>query len=104
MTPRLATVDGSRVTPVWNGPRYVSAGGDIRDQTQPSLRITLAQAEEGVSLYRFAIADEPNERIVNLYARWAMELLLATDECRTQRRQRGWSDPYAVDKPFGAIA
>lgn len=102
--PRLICRDGVSVGPVFVGPRYLSAAGDIRDQTQPHARITLADAETGIGLYRAAIADEPNERIVRRYAEWCLQLLDAADACRTQRRERGWRNPYDADDRRGARA
>jgi len=98
MRPTLATADGAQVVPVFPGPRFVSQGGTIRDQSLPNMVMTLADAEEGVALYRRDAADPANGRICERFAEWADQLTAAIMECKRQRRELGWTDPHALDR------
>jgi hypothetical protein len=70
---RLATLSGAQIAPA-NPLRYVSSGGEVIDQAQPSVRITLAEAREMARLFDEAHREVPHPRMAALYGMWAAQV------------------------------
>lgn len=82
MTLRLCTVDGTLVTPAWDGPRWVCLGGELLNYARPHDRPTIPEGRTLLGqLHRDAweAREAGKDEVARMIAREAIELFHAIE-------------------------
>lgn len=89
---RLCTVDGTRVAPVWDGPRWVCLGGELLNYARPHDRPTIPEGRTLLGqLHRDAweAREAGNSPAARMIAREAIELFHAIEAAERAQPVRG---------------